>query len=256
MFSIDIPEGVENLNGTFSECFNLLKVTIPTSMKTIVEGTFYEVGVHVVEYHGTQEQWDQMNIPHESSGSDLSYLLPQAYQNYLDGHDMGEVEHRIITPATCTEGGWQEWKVECTKCDLVSLDWRHEAIMPLNHCNAYEAPAIEATETAHGHTAGLFCPDCDTWLSGEVVHNALGAQTVIRLATEEEEGLVDIVCTVCGEPVRYTAEKLPHTEPEPEQPAQPSGTGDTGSGFWARIQTAFRGFIDWFLRLFRWSGKR
>lgn len=87
------------------------------------------------------------------------------------------------------------------------------------------------------------------YCGGEGVHNALGAQTIIKEPTETEEGLVDIVCTVCGDTFRYTAEKLPHTDP------QPSGTGDTGGGFWMRIQSFFKGIIDWFLRLFKWLGK-
>ena len=117
------------------------------------------------------------------------------------------------------------------------------ALCPTEHQNAYEVPATEATEAAHGYTAGVFCPDCETWLSGhDVIHNALGEQRVIKEPTETEEGIVDIRCTVCGEWGRYTA------DPTGSQPDDNSG------GFWAQIQSFFRGIIDWFLRLFKWLG--
>ena len=166
----------------------------------------------------------------------------------LADHTPGEAVIENNVPATCTEAGGYDEVVYCTQCPA-EISRTHVTVDPINHSHAQNVAATEATETAHGFTAGVWCPDCETWVSGhEVVHNAFGAQTVIKPATEEEEGLVDIVCTVCGETVRYTAEKLPHTEP------QPSGTGDSGNGFWMRIQSFFRGIIDWFLRLFKWLG--
>ncbi len=114
--------------------------------------------------------------------------------------------------------------------------------------NLTSVPATEATADEHGYTAGVYCPDCDTWLSGhEVIHNHLGAQTIIKEPTENEEGIVDIVCTVCGEHGQYTAAK---TEPKPDD----NGGSDNG-GFWQRITSFAKGIIDWFLRLFKWFGK-
>ena len=78
-----------------------------------------------------------------------------------------------------------------------------------------------------------------------MIHNTLGAQTVIKEPTDTEEGLVDIVCTVCGEHGQYTAAK---TEPKPDD-------GGGSSGFWQRITSFAKGIIDWFLRLFKWFGK-
>ena len=118
----------------------------------------------------------------------------------------------------------------------------------LNHCNAYDVPATEATATEHGYTAGIFCPDCQTWLSGhDVIHNALGEQRVIKEPTETEEGIVEIRCTVCGEWGQYTA------DPTGSQPDDDNNGGSSG-GFWQEITGFFRGIIDWFLRLFKWLG--
>ncbi len=114
--------------------------------------------------------------------------------------------------------------------------------------NLTDVSATEATADEHGYTAGVYCPDCETWLSGhEVIHNHLGAQTIIKEPTENEEGIVDIVCTVCGEHGQYTAAK---TEPKPDD----NDVSDSG-GFWQRITSFAKGIIDWFLRLFKWFGK-
>ena len=37
---------------------------------------------------------------------------------------------------------------------------------------------------------------------------------------------------------------------------KPDENGNTEGGFWQRITGFFRGFIDWFLRLFKWFGKK
>ena len=61
-----------------------------------------------------------------------------------------------------------------------------------------------------------------------MIHNHLGEQTVIKEPTDTEEGLVDIVCTVCGETGRYTV------APTGAKPDENSG------GFWQQITGFFR----------------
>ena len=127
------------------------------------------------------------------------------------------------------------------------------AICPTEHAGAAEVAETRPTAAAHGYTAGVFCPDCNTWLSGhEVIHNQRGDREVVKEATETEEGEVYIVCTVCGESGLYALEKLPHTEPQPEQPSDNGGSPN----FFERIRLFAKSIVDWFLRLIRWIGKR
>lgn len=177
---------------------------------------------------------------------------------YLIDPSAAAGEHTLAPPvreneiaATCTAAGSYTEVLTCTACgNEVSRTAVTGA--PLNHKNAYSVAATEATTTAHGYTAGTYCPDCDKWLSGhDVIHNHLGAQTIIKAPTDTEEGLVEIVCTVCGESGVYTASK---TEPKPTDDGGDSG--DSSGGFWQKIQTFTKGVIKWFLQLFKWLGKK
>ena len=156
-------------------------------------------------------------------------------------HTPGEAVRENEVSATCTKAGGYDEVVYCTGCDY-EFSREHITVGQTNHANQYNVAASEATADEHGYTAGVYCPDCDTWLSGhEVIHNHLGEQTVIQEPTETEPGLVEIVCTVCGQAIRYSAAWEPPTPNE-----EPGGI----QGFWMRIVSFFRGFIDWFLWLF------
>ena len=244
--SINIPERITVLrNSIFGSCTALKSVYLPFGLMEIDNYVFFECdSLSDVYYAGSEEDWQTITIKNYNE----PLLNATIHLNYHE-HSAADPVRENETAATCTAAGSYDEVVYCTRCTY-EFSRSHVTIDPLNHANAYDVPATEPTATEHGYTAGEYCTACKVWVSGhEVVHNAFGAQTVIKPATEEEEGLVDIVCTVCGETVRYTAEKLPHTEP------QPSGTGDSGNGFWMRIQSFFRGIIDWFLRLFKWLGR-
>ena len=240
---ITIPEGITMLDyNTFGSCYALVSAALPASLETIAIDAFHnDSNLSYVFYAGNEAQWEEIDIVWIMPIS--SHYLNNAYIHYnATDHTPGEAVTENNVPATCTEAGGYDEVVYCTVCPA-ELSRTHVTADPTNHPDAQNVAATEATETAHGYTAGVYCPDCDTWLSGhEVIHNHLGAQTVIQPPTETEDGLVDIVCTVCGQAIRYTAT---WEEPEPEE--EPGGI----QGFWMRITTFFRGFIDWFLRLFR-----
>ncbi len=150
------------------------------------------------------------------------------------------VTEKAETAPSCTASGTAAgWY--CEDCGVYLTGGG--TIDPINHRNAYAVEETEATETEHGHTAGVYCPDCEALIVGDVIHNHLGTQTVIQPPTEEEEGIVEIVCTVCGEAIRYSAS---WTGPEPDE------NGKTEGGFWQQITGYVRGIINWFLRLFKW----
>ena len=97
--------------------------------------------------------------------------------------------------ATCTAAGSYTELRTCSACGN-EISRTAVTVDPLNHKNACSVAATEATATVHGYTAGTYCPDCDTWLSGhDVIHNHLGEQTIIKAPTDTEEGLVEIVET-------------------------------------------------------------
>ena len=53
----------------------------------------------------------------------------------------------------------------------------------------------------------------------------------------------------------YALEKLPHTDPQSEQPADNNGSNG-GNSFFGRLRKAARGIIEGFLRLIRRLGCR
>lgn len=160
------------------------------------------------------------------------------------------VREKAEIPPTCTAAGHTAgWY--CEDCGV----WLNgEAVEPRNHRSAQNVDATNPTAASHGFTAGVYCPDCSTWLSGhEVIHNQLGERTVIKEATETEEGEVIIVCTVCSESGLYALEKLQPAD-QPAQPEQQSGSGGFFSNIVEGIRRAASGFINVFLRLIRWLG--
>ena len=178
---------------------------------------------------------------------DIFHFIPLCPVDYTH-----TVTEKAEAAAACTAAGHTAgWYCEDCGAYLTGIE-----IAPLNHANAQPAAETKPTAFAHGFTAGVYCSDCDTWLSGHnVIHNQLGARTVVKEATETEEGEVIINCTVCGESGLYAPEKLPHTDPQPEQPTNSnSSNGGEDISFFARLRKAARGIIEVFLRLIRWLG--
>ena len=166
--------------------------------------------------------------PFFSRYSWISTVLPAL------GHDYDEGV--ITTPATCTAEG-----VKTFTCHNDPSHVYTEAVPATGHPNAVTVPEAAATATEHGHTEGVWCPDCETWLSGhEVIHNTLGERVYLDEYTEDGERMVRIQCTVCGGEGLYAMEPVPAPEaPEDEPPL---------SG----IQKAIRSIMDFFLRLIKW----
>ncbi len=155
------------------------------------------------------------------------------------GHDYdGGV---ITTPATCAAEG-----VKTFTCRNDPSHVYTEAVPATGHPNAVTVPEAAATATEHGHTEGVWCPDCETWLSGhEVIHNTLGERVYLDEYTEDGERMVRIQCTVCGGEGLYAMEPVPSTEPaDPD-----SGTTDQPASPFAK---AVQSIINFFLRLIQW----
>ena len=75
----------------------------------------------------------------------------------------------VITKPTCTEGGYTTYT--CTLCGGTSVANKTNAT---GHQNTEEVPQQNPTAGEIGYTAGVYCNDCETWLSGHEVINSLG----------------------------------------------------------------------------------
>ena len=78
----------------------------------------------------------------------------------------------------------------CTRSGCVET--KTEAIAATNHAHAYAGGAVSATCTAVGYTAGQYCPDCDTWLSGH--------ETLAKTEHFDTDG--DGKCDLCNTELR------------------------------------------------------
>ncbi len=111
-------------------------------------------------------------------------------------HTYGELIEEI--PATCTADGTKA-HFTCSVC-LKNFDENKAELADLtipatNHPDKVEKPQQNATCLENGYTAGEWCPDCETWLSGHVtipaiahknkVHHAKNPATCVATGTIE-----------------------------------------------------------------------
>ena len=110
------------------------------------------------------------------------------------GHDMGA--WYTVTAPTCTEKGTE--KRECSRCTYDEV----RDISPTNHAGKYTVERTEPTCTEDGFEEGVYCPDCETWLSGHGVIAKFGHKIVTDKAvapTCTRSGKTEGKhCSVCG----------------------------------------------------------
>jgi len=172
--SVVIPEGVERIeHGVFSECFDLTRLSIPLSMKVVDDAAFYETfTVSIVEYHGTQEQWDQIEIVlNDSAPTITNYKLHNAYQAYAEGHDV-VFEERTTKEPTCLTAGEKEWMYRITP----GTDWIRftyfelsEEIAPLGHSWGEWEVVKQATPDEEGLMRRV-CANDPSHVEEQVIH--------------------------------------------------------------------------------------
>lgn len=73
----------------------------------------------------------------------------------------------VVTAPTCSAQGYTTHTCDCG----ASYVDTYTSINPNNHVNTTNVDAVAATCIAGGYTAGVFCNDCQTWVSG---HEATG----------------------------------------------------------------------------------
>ena len=130
---------------------------------------------------------------------DLDSALDTFLQCAAQGHvwDGGV----IATPGTCITPGTDLFT--CTRCGATKTE--STTLDAANHVGLTDMPATNPTQNAHGYTAGVWCSECDVWISGhDVIHNpAAAVRENEAAATCTAAGGYDAVvyCTVCPEEI-------------------------------------------------------
>lgn len=159
-------------------------------------------------------------------------------------HTAGAAVRENEVAPTCTAAGSYDEVIRCSVCTNV-LSRTHKTVDPLGHIHTTASPENAATATAHGFTAGVYCMDCENWISGhEVIHNTLGEYTVLQPPTATEAGRATVRCTVCGEETICPIAPVPAADP----PADNQGDAGVFNPF-ASVIGAFRKFVNWVLHL-------
>ena len=117
----------------------------------------------------------------------------------------------ITKAATCTEKGTETFT--CTRCD----DSYTKEIPATGHTEA-EIPAVEATCTTAGSTAGVKCSVCDTVLVAPETIDALGHDFSVFVSSTaadcQTQGTTTYKCSRCNETDTQVGGYGPHTEVE------------------------------------------
>ncbi|MGN1195326.1 MAG: fibronectin type III domain-containing protein [Acutalibacteraceae bacterium] len=135
--------------------------------------------------------------------SRCSQISGTEYYEYGDalGHDMGN--WYVSTASTCILSG--ESKRDCNRCSYSET----QTLQPTYHMNQYAVQEQAATCKASGYTAGVYCPDCKTWLSGHEVI-PVKEHTYVEYVTAPTctvDGGITYTCSVCGD--SYTDSTVP-----------------------------------------------
>ena len=171
-----------------------------------------------------------------------------------DGSHVFETVYGV--PSTCTRAGYSDYQ-RCTICGKEEGKTVYE-INPEAHGDIAEVPAVDATCTKGGTTAGTKCMECNKILSGCTPTAPLGHNPVKvngKAPTCTESGLTDgEKCSVCGTVI--TAQT--------EIPAEGHSYGDDGvctkcgqkkpeesKNFFRKIADFFKKIINWFKNLFK-----
>ena len=112
-------------------------------------------------------------------------------------HDFGE--WTPTTTATCTVPGAE--RRDCTLCD--AFETRGTGLNPANHVNTENRAAVAATCTESGREAGVYCLDCQQYVSGGAIipassgGHAFGEWTPTTTATCTVPGVERRDCANC-----------------------------------------------------------
>lgn len=175
---IEFQEGVSILEWYAFKNTNIVSITIPETVGTIAENSFFNC-----------QKLEEITILNNSIRIDAGafYECPNLKDVYFNG----------------TEEQWNNLFIGSSNEDLLNATI-HFLGEECTHSNKVEHDKQNATCTVNGYTAGVYCPDCEEWLSGhEVIEAKHSPVTYTQNATCGVNGYKLTSCSVCGESLDY-----------------------------------------------------
>ena len=155
---IHLPKTLKTIQrDAFEDCTGLESIMIPDGVKTIPDDAF------------------------EYCTNLTTVYLPFSVTN-IDYYAFFECNKLSKVYYAGSEDEWQDIQIGSYNEPLLSAD-----IQFCNHETKNEVPAVEATCSSFGYTAGLQCDTCKRWLSGHK-----------RVVVAHTDANTDGVCDVCG----------------------------------------------------------
>jgi hypothetical protein len=181
--------------GLFNSCTGLADVTLPAGLTQIGAKAFFGcAALSNVFYKGTGEQWQQIYIASNNQPLRAAHIHFES-----TGHTPGEtvIENEFIS---CFEDGYHDEVVYCVFCDYEFS--RVRLVLPAAGHEFITHPEVPATCVSEGVTAYTECVRCGIWGIEPQVIPAAGhaygpAMTVEPTCTEN--GMLEQICTVCGD---------------------------------------------------------
>ena len=218
---LDIPNGVTVLNLMLcANCPDLEVVSIPASVTTIIDAAFMNTGVTDVIYYGTQEAWKKLPIGAENSAlknAQVHFDPAGAYSHQFtvveeDATCEGKggtyrccdcgirktlqttepIGHNYTSEVT-TQPGCTQTGIRTYTCLNDPAHTYTEKVSATGH-KEVPVPAVAATCTESGKTAGKRCEVCNLMLTPQIEFPALGHEWDAEATCTTSK-----VCTVCNE---------------------------------------------------------
>ena len=232
-----LEEGTAGIGAQAFAALDLLEtVSLPASLTAIGEKAFSpRAGIDEIRYSGTHTQWHALTLENEDAAplilAKVECKTEEGDPIVLTTVDLPETE------STCTVPGSFGGK-QCSGCNAVlcepkqkelkSHDWQiarndgascvakgnveyvcavcgrqtelYDTLEPNTHLHTEERPAKEASCGVPGYTAGVYCSDCGSLLSGNEKLPALKHdwKLTVTPATLKRDGRRTYVCANCG----------------------------------------------------------
>lgn len=234
--NVIINEGVTSIGiYAFSGCDKLTQVTIPGSMTDMGDA-----------FNGCTSLKNVIIIEGVTSIGQGAFRSCRSLENIVIPEGVAEIGSRafsrcsalnnIIIPGSITKIGFQAFSECDSLTDIYYMgtesEWNEIAISndpgdsffnatihflddaECTHKNKTSHAQQDATCTEKGYTAGVYCPDCEKWLSGHEVIEAghkTGEWKVTKAATCLEKGEETISCTLCSYSEKRETAALGHS---------------------------------------------
>ena len=173
--SIEIPDSVQSIGSWAFLASGIQSITIPVGVKTINAGTFYGCGyLECITIPGSVTKIDTQAFDDCINLKDVYYYGNKPQWNEITIGTYNEDLHNATKHFLC--------------CD---------------HLDTTEFEAVAPTCANDGHKEGVYCNDCETWLSGHETiaspgHNPITVNEIAATCTDSGYS-GDTMCSTCGE---------------------------------------------------------